>query len=146
MVSLYARFTHTDDRMGPLNPNSPEDFGKWLLTWNDSKDRAAYQKGEHWFGQTAHWDTPVSSTKMSQLYYLTDDEGNLLVDVVGRFENLEKDFGVICSDISISGNLQHVRKGPHKRHWKEYYNNETNAHIFKHFANDIEAFGYTFGE
>lgn len=165
MVSLYARFTKTDPRWKGLDPNSAADFSKWLLTWDDSINRAAYEKAitrpaeivkdtdlpvptleRKWFGQTAHWDEPISSTKMSQLYYLTDGQGKILVDEIGRYETIDRDFKAICLHLGL-GNVELPRAphGPYSRPWQEYYvHNATEDHIWKYFANDIKTFDYKF--
>ena len=38
----------------------------------------------------------IYSHGMGQHYWISDDDGKILVDFIGRFENLQEDFNIIC--------------------------------------------------
>lgn len=74
---------------------------------------------------------------------LTDADGNLLVDFIGKFENLDQDFGLVCEKVGISARLPHINK-MQRSGYRDYYDSETRDLTAKLYAEDIERFGYTF--
>lgn len=83
----------------------------------------------------------------NQLSWLTDTKGNLLVDFIGKFEKLQKDFSTVAKKINLKRyNFPHFNKTKikNRKHYTEYYNNETIKIVSENFKKDIEYFGYTF--
>ena len=82
------------------------------------------------------------ATKL-QKEVITDAEGKLLVDLVGRYETLEQDFAQVCQQLNITAQLPHINKSTH-HDYRAYYNERTRQRVAEHFAPDIGLFGYTF--
>ncbi|MBN2087481.1 sulfotransferase family 2 domain-containing protein [Candidatus Peregrinibacteria bacterium] len=72
------------------------------------------------------------------------EDGSLLVDFVGRFENLQNDFNRICKIIGIKAkNLPHMNKTIHSE-YKNLYSQEAKKLVDKYYKKDIELFKYDF--
>ena len=87
-----------------------------------------------------HLDTSIQS----QLDYLIDLHGELLVDFIGHYESLEQDFGHICREIGIEGiKLPHKRKAKgRKKDFRSYYSDSLAERVGEYFKRDIEGLGY----
>ena len=94
---------------------------------------------------------------LPQYDFLYDSQGNLLVDFVGKFENLQADFNLVCQKLGIeetklphrnSNKQNKILKG-YKQEYKpylEYYDEETKEFVAEIYKNDIKTFGYSFAE
>jgi hypothetical protein len=109
---------------------------------------------------------------LPQYDFLHDHNGKLLVDIVGRFENLQSDFDEVCRRLNIP-----LTKIPHRNstfsglriprsimgavrmakdlvsikqrkntfsNYRDYYDNESRQFVAELYRKDIETFGYSF--
>lgn len=67
----------------------------------------------------------------------------MLMDFIGKMENIEADFAHVCEHLGIRNTLRHLNKSEH-RDYRSYYNEETKALVARTFRDDIETFGYSF--
>jgi Sulfotransferase family len=83
---------------------------------------------------------------LPQHCFLYDENEQLLVDFIGRFENLQSDFEVICGDLGInSARLPHRNKAISRKHYSKYYDSESKEYVAELYKKDIKLFSYTFG-
>ncbi len=80
---------------------------------------------------------------MPQVDWIADQDGSILVDLIGRFESLEQDFARICQRIGHKATLPHL-KGSTRPSYPAAYTERGAEIIGQAFARDIAAFGYTF--
>ena len=75
--------------------------------------------------------------------FVTDARGRLLVDFVGRFENMREDFAAVCARIGVRASLPHCNRSRH-RDYRWYYTDRTREFVGVQWARDIDAFGYQY--
>lgn len=76
-----------------------------------------------------------------EYYYNTHDE--IIVDFIGRFENISNDFNYVCNQLDMKTELPHINKSDRKP-YQEYYTTETKELVSIISQKDIELFGYQF--
>lgn len=78
-----------------------------------------------------------------QYYWLLDQNHEMCMDFVGRFEKFEEDFSQICDLFGQKERILHLNKGSHGN-YRQYYSVETRKLVEKIAAVDIDFFGYRF--
>ena len=85
-------------------------------------------------------DDVLNSQQHAWIY----DSKGLMIDFVGRFENLQEDFAKVCKAIGAEDiTLGHHNKTNHT-HYSYYYDDELIDIVRKGAATDIKLFGYDF--
>jgi hypothetical protein len=88
-----------------------------------------------------HIDTSIEW----QSDYLTGLDGKIIVDFIGKYEQLQEDFNKVCEHIGITAKtLPHKRRAADRSDYRQYYSDETAQLVADYFKRDIENFGYTF--
>jgi chondroitin 4-sulfotransferase 11 len=104
-------------------------FKEWLIaTYGDRKD-------------PFYLYNPIMFA--DQITWLTDANGNLRVDNIIRFENLEEEFKDVADVIGVSSELPRLN-ATEKIHYSSFYDEETMEIVQRHSRRDIETFGYSF--
>jgi len=148
---LVSNFTATCKSNGdngyilsPRDRQSPEKFQDWA--------RAALG--------TEYWDVDCyrrpqcrhqRTTSEPLLDWLTDEDGNILVDFIGRFEILEADYTVALDRIEMLTGYRIPREPLPKKnvtgvghHYSFYYDDELVEMVRDRFKKDIDYFGYEY--
>ena len=82
----------------------------------------------------------------SQHTFVTDAEGKVGVDFVGRFERLIEDFRLVQEKIGLPRHdLPWLQKARTVARYTDFYNKETRQIAGERFRRDLEIFGYEFG-
>ncbi len=80
-----------------------------------------------------------------QWRFITDQDGQCLVNFVGKFENLAADFRRVAATLGLpSQELPHDMKSVRRRHYHKYYNRKRRQQVADIYARDIELFEYDF--
>jgi len=112
-----------------------KDFKRWLLGggwWEAEETR---------FGQH---ETRLPHQRRPMCDWLMNDEKELMVDFVGRFEFLHRDVGVLrkTHNITIEA-VPHLNHSDHK-HYSNKYDDEMKEFVTHYHKIDLETFEYTF--
>ncbi|MFC5569750.1 sulfotransferase family 2 domain-containing protein [Lysobacter yangpyeongensis] len=76
--------------------------------------------------------------------FVTDGEGRVLADYIGRVEDMQASYDEICARIGIpSATLGQVNSSQRGR-YRDYYDQELIDGVTELYARDLELFGYTF--
>ena len=77
--------------------------------------------------------------------YYSDQRGNIIVDKIIKFENLEQDLRAVCKEtgIHIKVPLKKVLQTKRK-HYREYYDDKTIEIVSRRFKSTIDYFNYEF--
>lgn len=78
--------------------------------------------------------------------YILDDDGNILVDFVGRFETRDRDLKEIVRKIGYEslGDAWIQRASPAGQHYSTHYDDETREIVRRLYQQDLDIFGYEF--
>ena len=80
-----------------------------------------------------------------QVDWLSDRNGQLVIDFVGQTETLQADLDQLCQLFGFSKhNLSHLNKSQH-RDYREYYDDQTRKIVGQIYQQDVRLFGYRFG-
>ena len=107
--------------------------------------KSFFNKVPTWRGRAG---SRIRRHMMPQHRFVYNEEGKLLVDYVGRFENLGEDFDYICDRVGLNqtslawtNSSQDTEK---RRDYRSYYDEETYQMVKDFYRRDIEYFGYDF--
>ena len=82
----------------------------------------------------------------NQIDYLVDENGAVIVDYIGRFERLQECFDEVSHRLGRPPvDLPRINASQHVA-YTEYYTPAMAKSVAGHYARDIEAFGYRFGQ
>lgn len=84
------------------------------------------------------------SAVRSQLDYFSDANGREVVNFIGRFERLERDFREVCRTLGLPQEPLPRINVTGTTDYRTFYNDRTRAAVAERFARDIARFGYTF--
>lgn len=79
---------------------------------------------------------------MSQSFSLVDKNGNVLLNYVGRLENMNADYETIRQKFNFKPLPHYNKTKKEKRNWMDYYDLDTARRVYRRYKTDIEVFGY----
>lgn len=109
------------------------------------------QNEDHWFydevtsmdGFEEYIEWRVRNGRALQSSFFCKDNGEIIVDFIGRLENIRTDFQRIAEQIGVEASLPQKNESSHGD-YRDYYDDHARSLVATHFAEDIDRFGYTF--
>lgn len=99
------------------------------------------------FNEYLEW-TLVNGRINLQSMFISDENNinNIIVDYVGKFENINDDFNHImrCIGIADEVDLKHTNRSLRKSDYRQYYDDYSRTFIEQHYHSDLTNFDYTF--
>ena len=107
------------------------------------KDKEHFQHDFARMGFDEYIDWRCEADLHTQKSFIVDRTGRLIVNFVGKYETINRDFDRICKSIGVSAVLPHINASRHES-YREFYTTKTKTKIAQAFSEDIELFGYEF--
>ncbi len=85
----------------------------------------------------------VPPNPLIQWEYVSNSDGEQIVDEIGRFETFSQDFSAICARLGIKSDLPH-RNASTRPKYRDAYSDAAREIVAEKCAEDIARFGYTF--
>lgn len=76
-----------------------------------------------------------------QYLYLVNFKGEVIVDYIGRFENIRNDFAEICKRLGVKAELPHSNKSD-RSSYAQYFDPELQEIAYQFYQRDFEILGY----
>ena len=106
--------------------------------------RHARVKKMHEFRQFI--DMQIPRKDAYQINMICDRQGNPIMDFVGKLENMKSDWSTVCQRIGLPSQDLHKENTTRHRRYQDYYDDETRQLVARHWAKEVELFGYDFDD
>lgn len=124
----------------------------FFMQWQKKSDKSFLDKSgfAEWLQEDFSVNTKIKfkdqiyRKKTSQLMWLCDEDGKILVDFIGRFEQLQEDFKQVMSIIGFEKELSTHKNFTNHNLYREYYDLNTMELVGKWYKEDIDLFRYKF--
>jgi hypothetical protein len=119
-------------------------FSWYKNVMDDSKHMKRYRIAE---GASFDWFVKNRlHTLKDQLYYITDANGNIGVDFIGRYENLADDFSQVCTKLNILDPQLPRKNSEGAPLYINHYDDHLIEIVARRYKRDIEYFKFEFGQ
>ena len=122
-------------KKGGLNDNDRRSYENYLSKYNDFEDFVINGLDKNIINKIVHF--------IPQYEFICDDSGDINLDYILRFENLDDDIKCLSSIIKEEIKLGHHNFNP-KIKYTDVYNNKMAKKVSEIYHEDIIRFGYKF--
>jgi len=86
----------------------------------------------------------IDHKTFNQLYFITDEKGNIPMDFIGKFENLNNDFAYVCSELGIKNSSLPKLLISNNEHYSDFYDSISKDLVYKLYKKEIDYFNFSF--
>jgi hypothetical protein len=79
-----------------------------------------------------------------QSYFICNRQRQSMCDFIGRFENVERDFHIICQELCLDSALPHYNKGGEYIDYRHHYDANLINKVKDIYKDDVDLFEYDF--
>ncbi len=79
----------------------------------------------------------------SQLSFVSNRKGQIIVDYIGKYECLERDFNKLLEKFKLDAELPRIHASK-RQHYREYYSDQTRQKAATIYADDLRELNYEF--
>ena len=90
------------------------------------------------------YDSWLYQMARPQTDYVSDGNGKIIVDFIGRFENIDSDFSRLCKELNIPYEKLGKANASKHLHYSYYYTTELIELVGELYFSDCKTFGYRF--
>jgi len=128
-IKRYLRFL-------PIKKINQKQLWKWPAT-------QAFMETNTFSEFIRHQHLKRSLGTRPQVEWILDDSGKIMVDFIGKIENIDSDFRIISDMFQLDSHMLEVHNKSSSKEWKEYLNDENDfEHLYKIYEKDFEILGY----
>lgn len=79
---------------------------------------------------------------LTQFYMLADNDGQVALDFIGRFESLRRDWKTVCYRVGVPYYPLPIENTSEHKPWQEVYTRQMEKIVAHHYRIDYETFDY----
>jgi len=121
-------------------------FSWYNAILNDEYHRKKYDMDKNPMDFTSFLKEKMNHQQFSQMRYIKNNKEKVGVDFIGRFENLQNDFNTVCERLSIEDSTLPKLLSYNYTSYTKGYSAEAKDLIHKLYKEEIDYFGFEFGE
>jgi hypothetical protein len=125
------------------------EFFRTDLWWSDGgEDKSDYPFMDciktMTFAEYIHYIQQTKPLRTTQASYLTDTQGKLYPTFIGKYENLQNDFNIVCKELNLPEHQLPVLLKTNRKPYSYYYSPDTKKVVEEIYQEDIDRFKYQF--
>ena len=129
---LYSAFKFL--QAGGMNIHDQNAYKQHLIGFEDFEDFIFNGLNNKIVNEIVHFKL--------QSEFICNNSGEIIVDFVGKYENIDRDLSQLSMLINKDIFLPHLNKGKAKQKYDQIYTNEMKGIVYKIYRRDFEIFNY----